>query len=104
MIIPPSTPPDIAEVATDAGVAQCVLRWLCGDLPAYPFDGLEELEYAEVPAAVVPPGKGEILDRLFPPDKLLRIRVERRFTGDLLEGYRLRASGLVGIATVGEET
>ena len=103
MIIAPSAPLDIAEVATDAEVAQCVLRWLRGDLPAYPFDGLEELEHVEVPATVVRPGRGEILDQLFPPDNPLRIRVERKFTGDLLEGYRLRASGLVGIATVGEE-
>lgn len=102
MTIAPSAPLDTAQVVTDAEIVQRVLRWLRGD-PPDPFDGLEELGSVDVPTSVVPPKRGDILDQLFPPDNLLRIRVERRFTGDRLEGYRLRASGLVGVATVGEE-
>jgi 5-methylcytosine-specific restriction endonuclease McrBC regulatory subunit McrC len=96
--------PNTVPAEDDQVIRSRALAWLRGDLPAYPFDGLEELERVDVPTAVVPPGRGDILDQLFPPDNLLRIRVERRFTGDHLEGYRLRASGLVGISTVGEAT
>ena len=91
-----------AEAASDAEVADCVLSWLHGDLPTYPFDGFEEWELVDVPTDVLPPGRGDVLDRLFPPDNLLQIRVERKFTGDRVEGYRLCASGLVGISTVGD--
>ncbi len=101
MIVAPSAPLDTVAVPTDAEFAQCVLRWLRGDLPAHPFDGLQEWEGIDVPGAIVPPGRGDVLDQLFPPDNLLQIRVDRRFTGERLEGYRLRASGTVGVATVG---
>jgi 5-methylcytosine-specific restriction enzyme subunit McrC len=94
--------PDTMIEEGDRAIEAQALTWLRGDIPEHPFDGLEELEYRDVPPAVVPPGRGDVLDRLFPPNNLLRIRVERRFTGDRLEGYRLRASGLVGIATVGD--
>lgn len=100
----PVQDPETMTMEDDQTIRSRALAWLRGDLPAYSFDGLEELERVDVPTDVVPPEKGDVLDRLFPPDNLLRIRVERRFTGDRLEGYGLRASGLVGIATVGEDT
>jgi len=78
------------------------LAWLRGQVPGYPFDGLEELASVDVPSEIVPPGKGEVLDELFPPNNLLQIRVERRFVGDQLQGYRLCASGLVGVAAIGD--
>jgi len=79
-----------------------VLTWLRGELPGYTFDGLEELGRIDVPSEIVPPGNGEILDELFPPDNLLQLKVERRFTGDKLEGYRLCASGRAGIVAVSD--
>jgi 5-methylcytosine-specific restriction endonuclease McrBC regulatory subunit McrC len=94
--------PTTVTAEDDQDIGSRALDWLRGELPAHPFDGLEELECIDVPTAVVPPGRGDILDQLFPPDNLLRIRVERRFTGDRLENYRLCASGLVGISTVGK--
>lgn len=93
------------ELATD-DLRRRVLTWLRGGLPDHPFDGLRELESVNVPVEVVPPGGGHILDGLFPPDDALnplRIRVDRRFTGDRLEGYRLCASDRVGIAAVGDK-
>ena len=63
----------------DLSVRLRVLAWLRGNLPAHPFDGLKELEAVDVPAQVVPPGKGHVLDRLFPPDDALNplgIRVD----------------------------
>lgn len=102
MTLNPPIGPDAIKGETE--VMQRVLYWLRGDLPAQPFNGLTELEYVEVPTDVVPPGKGNVLDQLFPPDNLLKIRVKRRFDGDQLKSYRLCASGLVGMVTVGEET
>jgi len=83
-------------------VKATALAWLRDQVPSYPFDGLEELAGVDVPPEIVPPGRGEVLDELFPPGNLLRIGVERRFTGDRLQGYRLCASGLVGVAAVGD--
>jgi 5-methylcytosine-specific restriction endonuclease McrBC regulatory subunit McrC len=83
-------------------IVERVLTWLRGELPGYTFDGLEELGQIDVPSEVVPPGNGEILDKLFPPANLLQLKVQRRFTGDKLEGYRLCASGRVGIAAVSD--
>lgn len=90
----------------DRSVRLRMLAWLRGDIRPAPFEGLSEWETADVPADVVPPGKGHVLDQLFPPDDALNplgMRVDRRFSGDRLEGYRLCASGRVGIATVGDE-
>ena len=90
----------------DRSVRFRVLAWLRGDFLPAPFEGLSEWEAVDVPVEVVPPGGGHVLDQLFPPDDALNplgVRVERRFSGDRLEGYRLCASGRVGIATVGDE-
>lgn len=94
--------PAIAAVEDNQTIRSRALTWLRGDLPTYPFEGFEELDRVDVPLTIVPPGRGDILDQLFPPDNLLGIRVERRFRGDQLEGYRLHAGGLVGLATVGD--
>ncbi len=95
--------PLTTTTGTDAAITKRVLRWLRNDLPDYPFAGLEEGGHVDVPQAVVPPGKGSVLDQLFPPDNLLRIQVGRSFCSDQLTGYRLYASGLVGITAVGDK-
>jgi len=88
---------------TDDQTRARALAWLRDELEAHPFDGLQELERVDVPLDVVPPKQGAVLDQLFPPDNLLQIRVERKFVDERLAGYRLRASGRVGVATVGDQ-
>ena len=95
-VVPDSQAHDSQEIV------ERVLNWLRGELTGHAFDGLEELGQIDVPSEVVPPGHGEILDKLFPPDNLLQLKVERRFTGDKLEGYRICASGRVGIFAVSD--
>lgn len=81
-------------------VIEQVTKWLRNELLDYPFPGLHELDQVAIPVEIVPPGQGDILEDLF-KNNHLSVVVSRSMNGDQVTGYKLCASGLVGITVIG---